>query len=51
MDKLLIEWILGCLFGIIIGWLITWTYYKHKIRKIIYDKGIINERDRQTRKV
>jgi len=32
----LTSWILGCMFGLISGWLITWSYYTHKIRDMKY---------------
>jgi hypothetical protein len=31
-----IYWLLGCAFGLIAGWLLTWTYYVHKIRQLKY---------------
>jgi hypothetical protein len=40
-----IQWLLGCLFGMIAGWLITWEYYTHKMRQLriqsqeSYNKG------------
>lgn len=34
MTDSLTFWILGCLFGIIVGWLFASAYYWDKIRKI-----------------
>ncbi len=30
----LIQWLLGVGFGLIAGWLLTWTIYAHKMRKL-----------------
>lgn len=57
MNNEFIQWLLGCLFGLIAGWLITWSYYTHRIRDIKYQELITkidetkNERTRKTRKV
>ena len=30
----LTQWLLGAGFGLIAGWLLTWTIYSHKMRKL-----------------
>lgn len=40
MNDQLTFWLLGCAYGVLSGWLITWSYYTHKIRMIRIEKWI-----------